>query len=219
MTVVPNSPLPFISTGLIWRGIGILALALLLGMIMAPKASPDPVGSQVAQLVPTELAATQSLALETYLKRRAVLLLIRNSFDVVPASQIQVQLSADAEQLKGSGPTAGLADALDRDLLAEGSYYIVALRYLIESDGAAWPQDQPSRVYNQAALIHLEALLDRLFAAIATRSDPLPIFLEAQAIRALTEGYKAIPKNWPRFSERDNLIADVTTTHGPVART
>lgn len=219
MSVVPDGHMHGVAQVYGSRIIAVAFIAAVAGLIILPQSLPTTSRDETLTTAPTAIAASNALALEDYLKRRAVLLLIRSQFDVVPRGQIQDVLAADAQRLGGAGPSPGDADALDRDLLAEGSYYLVSLRYLIQGGGAAWPHDRAGEAYDEATLIRLDFLLERLFAAVKTRADPLPVFLEAQEIQALTEGFKTAPDNWAVFSDRDRLVAQVIANHGPVART
>ena len=128
------------------------------------------------------------------------------SFTLIDGEQLKGQLASSIRRLATSGPIESDLIALDRALLAEGSYYIVSLRYLIQAGGAAWPTDRPARFYENDALVKLDALQERLFEAVETRADPLPIFLEAQEIWALTEGYNEVPEQLDVFGHRDALV-------------
>lgn len=219
MSVVPDGHMHGALQAYGSRIIAVAFIAAIAALIILPQSLPTTSRDETLTAAPTAIAATNALALEDYLKRRAVLLLIRSQFDVVPRGQIEDVLAADAQRLGGAPPSPGDADALDRDLLAEGSYYLVSLRYLIQSGGAAWPHDRAGAAYDEAALIRLDFLLERLFVAVQARTDPLPVFLEAQDIQALAEGFKTPPDSWGRFSDRDRLVTQVIANHGPVART
>jgi hypothetical protein len=148
-----------------------------------------------------------------------VLLLLRARFDVIPRGQVPDVLAAEARRIGAAGPNAVDLEQLDRDLLAEGSYYIVSLRYLAQLGGAVWPDDRPERFYVNDALVKLDALQLRLLQAVESREDPLPIFLQLQEIDAQTEGYIELPRERDWFSGRDQLVKDVLSADGPRART
>jgi hypothetical protein len=158
-------------------------------------------------------------ALDAYLRRHAVLLMIRASFDVVPHGQVVDELAAEARRLGANGPSEHDLARLDRDLLAEGSYYLVSLRYLATVGGAIWPADRPERFYVNDALVRLEALQERLIEAVETRADPLPVLSEAQAIHALTEGLAEVPEELDYFARRDAIVEEALVTDGPRADT
>lgn len=159
--------------------------------------------------------AGAATALEAYLRRQAVLMMIRATFDVVPHDEVRGELAAEARRLGAAGPSEYDLDRLDRDLLAEGSYYLVSLRYLALVGGAIWPADRPERFYVSDALVRLEALQEQLMEAVETRADPLPILREAQAIHALTEGLAEVPEELDYFVRRDAIVEEVLATHGP----
>lgn len=154
-------------------------------------------------------------ALTTYLKRHAALLMIRASFDVVPHDQVTAELAAEVRRLGANGPAEHDLARLDRDLLAEGSYYLVSLRYLATLGGAIWPADRPERFYVNDALIRLEALQERLIETVEMRADPLPVLKEAQAIHALTEGLAEVPEELDYFDQRDAIVEEVLAADGP----
>lgn len=162
---------------------------------------------------------TGNETLDDYLRRRAVLLMIRSTFNLLLPDEVPRVLAADLRRIGAAGPSEEESLQLDRDLLAEGSYYLVSLRYLAEAGGAVWPSDRPESSYASAALVKLDALQDRLIEAIEQRSDPLPILQEAQAILALTEGYSNVPRGLDRFADRDVIVQDVLEKHGPCTKT
>src|SRR5690606_2420898 len=123
-------------------------------------------------------------------------------------------LERAAKTLGPAGPSESQLARLDRDLLAEGSYYLVSLRYLTEAGGAAWPGGRPESSYVFDALVTLDALLDRLIEAVNERADPLAIFVEGQRVLALTEGFLRVPPQLDRFGDRDAMVTRVLARHG-----
>ncbi len=154
-------------------------------------------------------------ALQAHLRRHAVLLMIRASFDVIPHDQVPDELVAEARRIGAHGPADHDLAQLDQDLLAEGSYYLVSLRYLASLGGAVWPSDRPEKFYVNDALVRLESLQRRLMEAVQTRADPLPILTEAQVIYALTEGLAEVPDELDHFGRRDDLVDQVLAADGP----
>ena len=166
-----------------------------------------------------ETAAENTESAVDYLRRLAVLGMIRATFNVIATEDIEAVLERAANAFGAGGPSEFDVARLDRDLLAEGSYYLVSLRYLAESGGAAWPSDRPEIAYTNDALVTLDSLQDRLIDAVNEEADPLPIFKEAQRILALSEGFLAIPVEMDRFKDRDAMVEQVLANHGPTART
>jgi len=162
---------------------------------------------------PAFLAEDAGEAAEDYLRRRAVLLMIRATFDLLLDEDVPRELAADITRIGAAGPSEGQSALLDRDLLAEGSYYLVSLRYLAETGGAVWPGDRPESSYTNDALVMLDGLQDRLIDAINERTDPLPIFEEAQTILALTEGFSRVPASLDHFGGRDSIVEEVLADH------
>jgi hypothetical protein len=143
---------------------------------------------------------------ESYLRRFAVLLMIRSSFNVVAVEEIEARLVAEAMRVGAAGPHEDDQVRLDRELTAEASYYLVSLQYLTVVGGAVWPDDRPEVHYASDALVALESLAVRLQESVLERTDPLPVLEEAQRILALTEGYRDVPPDRDRFGGRDELV-------------
>jgi hypothetical protein len=150
------------------------------------------------------VAETESVA--DYLDRLAVLLMIRATFDVVEADAVGVQLDEAAKAIGEDTAPAEASATLDRELLTEGGYYLVSLRYLALAGGAAWPDDRSEASYERDAVNELEGLEAALIDSVAARRDPLPVLLAGQHIYGLTEGYKDLPAEMDRFARRDALV-------------
>ena len=144
--------------------------------------------------------------LARYLDRRATLLLLRARFDVVPMDEIPAMLATDARAMGSTGPSAEDQEALAADLLAEGNFYVVQLRYLIQAGGALWPTDRPEDTYVNDALSGLRELQWRLPEVLAAGDDPLPLFTRLDEINAWTEGYETVPPELDHFGPRDALV-------------
>jgi len=148
--------------------------------------------------------ADREHALRSYMERRAALLLLRAAFDVVAPEDIAPTLIEDARRLAASGPSAEGERALDEDLLSEASYFIVSLRYLVATGGAAWPSDRPATSYAYDADVQLQALRSRLIGTALAGADPLPVLQAIERIHWQTEGYATPPAD--RFAPRDELV-------------
>jgi hypothetical protein len=144
--------------------------------------------------------------LRAYLDARAILLQLRATFDVIRRDDIPAILADDLRQVEDCGPDANVADKLWRDLLAEGSYFMVSIRYLAETGGAAWPEDRPADVYLKDAIVELDGLQAALQDAVASRTDPLDVLRLADRIFSWTEGSRDIAMPLDHFSDRDALV-------------
>lgn len=179
-----------------------MSLFLLLAALMAPfpaGAADFPPKPEVVVVGPESAA--------DYLDRLAVLLMIRATFDVVDPQDIGPALADAARAIGGGTATAEASATLDRELLTEGGYYLVSLRYLALVGGAAWPDDRSEATYQRDAVFELEGLEAALVDSVAARRDPLPVLLAAQHILGLTEGYTDLPAEMDRFGNRDALVA------------
>ncbi len=154
-----------------------------------------------------------------YLERYAVLMMIRSTFNVVDHDVIEDELASETRRLGAGGPSDFDQATLDRDLLMEGGYYLVSLRYLTQLGGAIWPDDKPEATYANDALVTLDALEQRLIDAVAERADPLPIFQDAQKLLVLTEGLTEVEPQNDRFAGRDTLVETAITDFGPRSST
>ena len=155
---------------------------------------------------PERPSAVAAATLRAYLERKALVLLVREKFDVLAPDDVAPLLAADLGRMGAAGPSLHDEAELDRQLRGEGSYYLVSIEYLVRGGGAAWPQDRPASAYVNDALVQLAALADRLAASIAAGGDPLPVFLAAQRLEALAEGETTLPAAADRFGRRDELV-------------
>jgi hypothetical protein len=159
-----------------------------------------------------EMPVLEAESAPDYLDRLAVLLMIRATFDVVEPDAIRPELAAAAKAIgEGTAPAEASA-TLDRELLTEGGYYLVSLRYLALVGGAAWPDDRSEATYERDSVNELEGLEAALIDSVAARRDPLPVLLSAQHILGLTEGYTALPPELDRFADRDALVDAALTS-------
>jgi hypothetical protein len=193
-----------------WSAIVVVACLALAGGV-TPSAPADM--GVAAPALPETVDAR--VVTRDYLDRRAVLLMIRATFDVIGTDEIPAILAADVEAVGADGPSEVEMAILDRDLLAEASYYLVSLKYLISFGGAAWPGDRPEASYVNDALLRLDGLQDALVAVAAERADPLPLLLAAEEIRGWTEGFESLPEALRRFADRDHLVETAIAEHGP----
>ncbi|HWA18794.1 MAG TPA: hypothetical protein VG757_07330 [Devosia sp.] len=153
---------------------------------------------------PVVVARAESAA--DYLDRLAVLLMIRSTFDVVEPDSIGPTLAEAAKAIGEGMAPAESSETLDRELLTEGGYYLVSLRYLALAGGAAWPDDRSEASYMRDSVNELEGLEAALIDSVMARRDPLPVLLAGQHIYGLTEGYATLPAEMDRFAGRDALV-------------
>ena len=195
-----------------WKALLVVAVIFpLCGAFVAPVAADMGAGGPA-------LAEAQRETPDGYLRRRAVVLMIRATFNLLLEEDVPRILAETIERMGAAGPSEEDSARLDRELLTEGSYYLVSLRYLIEFGGALWPSDRPESLYVTGTLATLDLLQDQLIEAVEARADPLPILERAQAILALTEGYVDVPETLNRFDGRDAVVEEVLAEHGPIAR-
>ena len=182
------------------------SIAFVASMLLFITALSTPIGAAdlgAAPAAPAESAAS----IDDYLAKLTVLYQIRAHFGVISFDDVGERLDESVRALGPDGPAAPAMDRLDRDLLAEGSYYVVSLLYLIQAGGAAWPEDRPASSYANDALVQLDQLQDALIDATARGEDPLAVLEGVNLINAWTEGFATIPPHLDSFADRDALAA------------
>lgn len=183
-----------------YSGTKILAL---LGMLLV-----SPVWAQVraADLYPSPIAADETVSYRDALSRYLSLEMVRATFDVLPKEDIEPQLAVKAARWAAAPPSpAELAD-INEQLLAEASYYITSLSYLVQVGGAVFPGDRAESVYANDTIARLDGLRRELMAAIEDGADVLPILTEVEQIRALTEGHTGVPDDFGVFAEHEQIL-------------
>ena len=165
--------------------------------------------------VPPPAVETGDAAMAThdFLQKDAVLLMIRATFSTISRDEIRTTLADDLDRLGAEGPSPADLAKLDRDLTLEGGYYLVSLKYLVASGGAAWPTDKSESTYQNDATVMLDALETHLLNTIEVGADPLPTLRDAQKILALSEGHKDVPPALDFFSSRDEIVAEIEAEH------
>ena len=179
----------------------LLAMLLALGNV-APGSAAD-LGARLPA-APTEATgvADRLVTLSNLLS----LLLVRATFDVVAIEDVPGLLK-DRIVAWGSGaPSDGEQAEIERLLLAEASYYIVSLRYLIEVGGAAFPTDRAESGYANDTLVRLDSLERSLAEKLALHEDVAAILREVEAIRLLTEGSAELTSGDGVFSRQEQLL-------------
>lgn len=144
--------------------------------------------------------------LQRTIERLSILYLIRASFDVMDPEALSEQLATDLRGLELGGLGDATNTALEESLMAEGSYYITSLRYLIEAGGANWPSDKAASTYDRESLETLAALQHEWLIAVVSDGDLYSLALAADQLNALTEGYLDVPPHLDHFSQYHRLV-------------
>ena len=176
-----------------------VACALLLAL---PAAGAD----LTVSVPPTEADAGDRVEREATLSNALSLLLVRVTFDVTAIEDVEPALDARLVAWGIGAPSAGERDEIERQLLAEASYYIVSLRYLIEVGGAAFPADRAETAYASDTLVRLDSLERALGDRLAMHLEVADLLGEVEAIRALTEGYAEPPDDFGVFTRHAALL-------------
>jgi hypothetical protein len=163
------------------------------------------------------VAATSALrdAASEYLS----LLMIRATFDVVDKADLEAELADELRIWGGQAPSIDARADLDRQMLAEGSYYLISLSYTVKVGGAAFPDDKAEMVYANDAIVELDALQAKLADTIVEGGDTLPILQRAEQIRALTEGHSEMPADFGVFKDHAAILDRAIETAARGART
>ena len=152
-------------------------------------------------------------AITVDLTRYAVLYELRAAFDVLDPETIPDLLKSDLAKL--SDGTADIGE-LNANLTAEGSYYIVSLRYLVDFGGANWPTDRPAIDYTRDARLLLESLQSRWLAAVSDGGDLVEILGEIDRINAWTEGFADLPSDLDHSRSISAMVNEILTKYGPL---
>lgn len=154
-------------------------------------------------------ADNTSVTFRDALSRYLSLEMIRASFDVVPREDLEARVEEEARRWGRKTPTAEMLADIDQELLAEGSYYIVSLSYVVQVGGAVFPHDKSETVYANDTVDRLNTLRRELFAAVANGDDVLPILLEVERTKALTEGNISAPADSGLFIRHDEILTAI----------
>ncbi len=166
--------------------------------------------SQAADLtvtVTTEQAEADPAAVtRTALSNYLALELTRITFDVLEPGELEERVELKLVAWGGQAPGEAERLEIGRQLLAEGSYYLTSLSYLIQAGGAVFPDDRPEASHAGDALVRLDALQRRLADGIAAGNDVAAVLIEAEAIRALTEGNSAPPPDFGPLAHHAQML-------------
>lgn len=149
---------------------------------------------------------TSATSFRDALSRYLSLEMIRATFDVIPREDLEARLEEEALHWGKSTPTAEMLADVDQQLLAEASYYIVSLSYVVQVGGAVFPDDKAEVVYQNDTIDRLDTLRRELFATVANGGDVLPILSEVEEVKALTEGNRSVPDDTGLFTRHDEIL-------------
>ncbi len=176
------------------------ALLLALSVTALPLRAADLGPAPSVETTPTTLTLREALS------RYLSLEMIRATFEVVPRDELGAALEEQATRWSNVAPPAAAMADLDEQLLTEASYYLVSLSYLVQVGGAVFPGDRAEMVYANDTIAKLDDLRRQLVEAIESGGDVLPVLVEVERIRALTEGYNAVPKDFGIFTGHGALL-------------
>jgi hypothetical protein len=177
----------------------LLALSLIAGPTNAADLGPTP--------LPDAAPATQSL--RESLSRYLSLEMVRATFDVISRDDLRGALEEQAARWSAVAPSAAELADLDQQLLTEASYYLVSLNYLVQAGGAVFPGDRAEMVYANDTISKLDDLRRQLVDAVENGGDVVPVLIEVERIRALTEGYSEVPEGFGVFTNHDAMLDEV----------
>lgn len=186
-------------------------LTLTVGQI-APATAAD-----LRAAPPEGPAAASEVQRDAAVSNYLTLLLVRATFDVVPVEDVEGLFRRQLDIWGPTGPSADEIDFVNRMLLAEGSYYLVSLNYLIEVGGAAFPPDRSEANYQNDTLVELESLTNQLISRTLDGEIALDVMLSAESIRALTEAQAVVSPELSIISRHDEIMALAMSSRDRVA--
>jgi hypothetical protein len=181
-----------------------LLFAILAGFILgAPAAHAADLTVTVTEAQPS---ADSKAVTRTTLANFLALELTRVTFDVLDADAVDAAVQQKLIAWGGMAPSEAEQAEIGRQLLAEGSYYLTSLSYLIQAGGAVFPDDRPETTYAGDTLVQLDALQRKLADGIATGADVSSVLVEAEQLRALTEGYQVPPPDFGPLAQHAEML-------------
>lgn len=186
-----------------------LLFAILAGLVLGPataEAADLSVTVSEARAVAGAVEVTRST-----LANLLALELTRVTFDVLAADEVEGEVERKLIAWAGNAPSEAERAEIDRQLLAEASYYLTSLSYMIQTGGAVFPEDKPEGNYAGDTLVALDALQRRLSDGIAAGDDVSSVLVEAERIRALTEGYAVPPPDFGPMAHHAEMLERAVT--------
>jgi hypothetical protein len=180
--------------------LAVFALVLVFGSL--PVGGAD-LGSQ-----PVDPGVSNEATVLSYLSRRAVIYEIRRSFDVITEDEMTDALQADAADALASGIAEEAVAETEDELLGEGSYFIVSLRYLVISGFPAWPEDRSANTYKLDSLAILAPLLRQLRTSIEAGGEASDVLTSAAQVYWWTEGERQPRAEKANFDHIDSRVSE-----------
>lgn len=186
-----------------------LLFAILTGLAAwAPQVQSADLTVTVTEAAPEPDA---DVVVRTTLSNFLTLELTRVTFDVLAADQVEAEVERKLVAWAGGAPSEAEQVEIGRQLLAEGSYYLTSLSYLIQAGGAVFPDDKPEATYAGDTLVQLDALQRQLADGVTAGTDVSGVLVEAERIRALTEGHAEEPSDFGPFIHHAEMLERAVT--------
>lgn len=186
-----------------------LLLATLLGLALPVTGAPA--ADMTVTVTDAKPAPDAEAVTRATLANFLALQLTRVTFDVLPAEGVEAAVEHKLVAWGGNAPSEAERTEIGRQLLAEGSYYLTSLSYLIQVGGAVFPDDRPEASYAGDTLVRLDALQRRLADGIDAGEDVSDVLVEAERIRALTEGFAELPPDFGPLSQHAGMLEHAVT--------
>lgn len=186
-----------------------LLFAILTSLALAPAMAQA--ADLSVTIIDDQPVANADAVTRTTLANFLALELTRVTFDVLPATEIEADVGRKLVAWAGNPPSEAERAEIDRQLLAEGSYYLTSLSYLIQAGGAVFPDDKLEQTYAGDTLVALDALQRRLSDGIAAGEDVSGVLVEAERIRALTEGFAEPPPDFGPMAHHAEMLERAMT--------
>lgn len=180
-----------------------LLFAILAGVTFC---APGQAADMTTTVQEEQPVADADAVIRTTLSNFLALELTRVTFDVLAADQVEAQVQQRLVAWAGAAPSEGERAEIGRQLLAEGSYYLTSLSYLIQAGGAIFPDDKLEVTYAGDTLVKIDALERQLADGIAAGEDVSAVLVEAEAIRALTEGNAVSPPDYGPMAHHAEML-------------
>jgi len=139
-----------------------------------------------AQLAPprgaSEQFGEQLAGTQQYMQSRWMALYIPLLLKTSSGQGMAAGMQAEARRLGTRGPTAQDWAALNAELTRQIDAYLNSMEAIVRSGQAKWPQDRSRTSYDNAALIMIEGIRADAKAAIAKRSDVLPVMMRTSKL-------------------------------------
>jgi hypothetical protein len=186
-----------------------LLFAILAGLVLGP-ATAQAADLNVTVTEAQPVADTDEVTRST-LANLLALELTRVTFDVRAADEVEGEVERRLIAWAGNAPSEAERAEIDRQLLVEASYYLTSLSYVIQTGGAVFPEDKPEGTYAGDTLVMLDTLQRRLSDGIAAGEDVSGVLVEAERVRALTEGYAVPPPDFGPMAHHTEMLERAVT--------